>query len=58
MRDTKGSYDTEIEMGSLSEIGDLQGRNWEMAQEGDKTAETGRRGPEMASVLFGQRTSC
>lgn len=45
-------------MGSLSEIGALQGRIWKMAQQGDKIPKTGRRGPEMASVLFGQRTSC
>lgn len=62
MRDTSGSYDTGIEMerkqDSLSEIGTLQERIWEMAQQGDKIPEAGRRRPRMASVLFGQRTAC
>lgn len=61
MRDTSGSYNTGIEMerrDSLSEIGTLQERIWEMAQQGDKIPEAGRRRPRMASVLFGQRTAC
>lgn len=46
----------ERKQGSLSEIGTLQERIWEMAQQGDKIPEAGRIRPQMASVLFG--TAC